>query len=326
MPRYETFFVSVTNSDGPLIEYVDPDQLGSDSACIVRYVEAVANTVFGVQYSLEPAFNFQDADYVGVDVYLDGYQAARMVISRQHYHDNNDDYTLTVRTMANGVGEDAWLEQQFMFGDLRLSDRALQKAEMKGAKLKHKDLGTIQVEYWRCRGRPTEQNIAEAKYQVRNDSETVPEQVLKGKAMELAVRVDEGTKTERGEVWTTEYLDDRPLASFVFKYRSKRALMALGVLARGKKRKAIDEAGADRVRVKQEPVLVPTLGSYNSDGDIHMGDRLDECFDSGSMADVVLVPASEPYQFEGDSDLEIIGEGPARNFLYGEVIDLTQND
>lgn len=74
----------------PLKEYDDDDNDNEneqpiDPKIIAKYIEAYSGTNFVIKVGIKPGFDFDEADYVSVDIILDGDVKRRAIVEKELY-------------------------------------------------------------------------------------------------------------------------------------------------------------------------------------------------------------------------------------------------
>ncbi|EXJ58344.1 hypothetical protein A1O7_05769 [Cladophialophora yegresii CBS 114405] len=105
---------------------------------------------------------------------------------------------------------------------------------------KYHNIGTIQVEVWRCHGEVAKPEECDEDYDTVG---SVPEKLVKGAALDIYTKLDSSIIMGKYQIesWESTKIEEEPCAVFIFKYRSKGALQALGILARPSSPQPLEE-------------------------------------------------------------------------------------
>ncbi|EXJ58343.1 hypothetical protein A1O7_05768 [Cladophialophora yegresii CBS 114405] len=196
--------ITISSNGSALQEYAVPanDDAGvdhgnqSDATKIVKcYIEAVPGANFEIRYSIKEGQEFGNADYLSLNTWVDGQKVLAPIVEPRH---------------------------------LRHADE-MPNAAVNDIKARYDEIGSIRVEF----SRKKHLGFAHEFEPVSLNEEPIPEKAIKGQALDLGVGLQSArpkhspVKVHRGEI-----LDEGPLATFIFLYRSKNALQILGILPR----------------------------------------------------------------------------------------------
>ncbi|KIV79490.1 hypothetical protein PV11_07050 [Exophiala sideris] len=188
----------------PAAEYDDDEEpLSADPTLMTKYVEAVSGAYFELNV---------DSNYEGGKItkrHHFGHDGARVVLDGHVY-------------IENGKGK----QYKLKFADLetRDLDRGDEPSKFKE---KYSELGTLKVEIWRVQitGESTP-----SRYQGKEIG-SVPEKALKGRPLDVVTSHVPVDVPLRNHVGTTR-MGYKPDATFIFKYRTRRALQSLMIIER----------------------------------------------------------------------------------------------
>ncbi|KAL9055872.1 MAG: hypothetical protein Q9162_003298 [Coniocarpon cinnabarinum] len=94
-------------------------------------------------------------------------------------------------------------------------------------------LGVIKIELWRCQRQGSSYpDRTWTSHDSLSETSPLPEKALKGRALSHRVNLGERVATSPEQKVPVSYLDDRPHATFVFKYLSKESLQAMMIAPR----------------------------------------------------------------------------------------------
>jgi len=196
---------------------------------ISRYIEAVSGATFEVKVLFEPSYQFTKEDALTANVHIDGEYAAGRVLERSTFPTR---CALGVKPYLRLDGRDSKdgasvTLYKFQFSDLETRD--LEKTDDTSKfRDKYGDLGTIRAQVWRV------STYGDIEMQARPTKEmsAIPEKALKGRPLDVATRYLATPSSTPFLTIGTRYLDKDPLATFYFKYRTRRALQSLMILER----------------------------------------------------------------------------------------------
>ncbi|KAJ9609587.1 hypothetical protein H2200_005914 [Cladophialophora chaetospira] len=190
----------------------------------VTYIEAMPNTNFAVKFELRNDFAFSKSNFVDFCLHLDGEWVGGRVCTKSEFKSEKRTWESTCE--GSDVFVDAhWELRPFRWGSLQTSEQPCNDQEKK----RYQQLGTIRVEVLRKIGGSTEEKPEKVNLEV---GQAIPEKAIKGAAVDLQASFDTAKASGGADVWAGKNFDQKPLAVFVFKYRSKEALQTLGILKR----------------------------------------------------------------------------------------------
>ncbi|KAK5465123.1 hypothetical protein LTS15_001686 [Exophiala xenobiotica] len=248
--------VQIVVDGTPAEEYDDDDEeeVTDNDRTVTKYVEAVAGAHFAVKFLLQPSYHFtQGEDSVTAYVDIDGHYVGGRLLERGRFLDQRalgfPPWVLIAGQFATENGANALYK--FQFSDLETRD--LEKTDdLDKFREKYDQLGTITV---KLRREQKLERCDPGAYKARH-SESVPEKALKGRPLDVATRmVRSKAPKDMGSV-RTRALDQQPLATFIFKYRTRRALQSLLVIERSPSPLPIDERPVDELSREQLQDLV----------------------------------------------------------------------
>ncbi|KAK5217890.1 hypothetical protein LTR99_003284 [Exophiala xenobiotica] len=237
--------VQVIVDGTPAEEYDDDEEeeVTDNDETVTKYVEAVAGAHFAVKFLLQPSYHFtRGEDSVTAYVEIDGHPVGGRMLERDKFLNQRtlgfSPWVLIDGQHATENGVNALYK--FQFSDLETRD--LDKTDdLDKFREKYGHLGTITVQLWR------EQKLGScnvAAYKARHIG-SVPEKALKGRPLDVAIRMVRSTPDKGINSWSTRTLDQQPLAKFIFKYRTRRALQSLLIIERSPTPLPIEERPID---------------------------------------------------------------------------------
>lgn len=235
MVRHDMFEVAVcSGNEEPLPEYIDPQeqiavqQLQAkkkiNSPVVIRYVEAVSGTNFGVKISVDPGFKFDNFDALGARLHIDGKRMMNMILLEGKFANGGCSVQISA-TRFKDQNQESQI-QRFRFGSLNVLEDA---AEYQEKELKRfARVGEIQLAIWRLCVKGRWNQESRPKELLGNN---IPEAAIKGRAADLQTHLDPPQPlVTPNEVFTAELVDRQPLLTFMFKYQSRESLYREGIL------------------------------------------------------------------------------------------------
>ncbi|KAK5217888.1 hypothetical protein LTR99_003282 [Exophiala xenobiotica] len=224
--------VTISSQGRKLQEYnVDTDEGASilkDSAAqqdatIIKYIEATPRAEFQINYKVTGKLDFGEADHISFHTSIDGQRIRSPYVRREEF-DKRDSQAFT-RTGSLRCDDAVWKQHPFCWKELSIIEETSTTSRADDAE-RHAHIGTIKVKV--RRRRTTNYHCKVSSVALTN--EPVPETALKGRAVDVGTELGQGRPAEPGHVRKGKSVDKRPLAEFIFLYRSKHALQILEVL------------------------------------------------------------------------------------------------
>ncbi|KAK5190799.1 hypothetical protein LTR92_009452 [Exophiala xenobiotica] len=224
--------VTISSQGRKLQEYnVDTDEGASilkDSAAqqdatIIKYIEATPRAEFQINYKVTGKLDFGEADHISFHTSIDGQRIRSPYVRREEF-DKRDSQAFT-RTGSLRCDDAVWKQHPFCWKELSIIEETSTTSRADDAE-RHAHIGTIKVKV--RRRRTTNYHCKGSSVALTN--EPVPETALKGRAVDVGTELGQGRPAEPGHVRKGKSVDKRPLAEFIFLYRSKHALQILEVL------------------------------------------------------------------------------------------------
>ncbi|KAK5134231.1 hypothetical protein LTR08_006774 [Meristemomyces frigidus] len=225
--------IQVNGEDLPEYDDDDAEEQPAHTATTTRYIEAVTGANFEIATRFSRTFA-QRKEGVGIWFYMDG-QRIRSIDYKSHEITNGKPRNMAKASAMEGGREGV---KRFKFAELKISEGQPDKQLLK----KVAKLGIIEIRYYRVRYGPriktstTRVARDHAKTKPLLDDDTVAEKTLKGQAISHQAKLGEFEAIRpikhSGFSQKCIYLQDEPIATFCFKYRSTAALQSLGVIPR----------------------------------------------------------------------------------------------
>ncbi|KAJ9498432.1 hypothetical protein H2202_006119 [Exophiala xenobiotica] len=199
-----------------------PDQ---QAATIIKYIEATPRAEFQINYKVTGKLDFGEADHISFHTSIDGQGIRSPIVTRKEF-DKRGSHAFT-KTGGLRCDDDVWKLHPFCWKELSIIEETSTTSHADDAE-RHAHIGTIKVQV--SRKRTTNSNSHRKPSCAVLTNEPVPEKALKGRAVDLGTELGQGRPAEPEHVRKGKRVDKRPLAEFIFLYRSKHALQILEVL------------------------------------------------------------------------------------------------
>ncbi|KIW66853.1 hypothetical protein PV04_06145 [Phialophora macrospora] len=197
---------------------------------VTKYIEAVSGAYFEFRFFAEANYEFSNENAISFTLFVDGKRIIGKYVQEEGFR--------TARIMGTRVEgrcegrrsmESTGLKlYKFQFADLTTRDLELND-DVSTFKKMYGDLGTLKVEVWRIK---LLDSLGADNYSGK-EPESVPEKALKGRPLDLATRmIPVAVTDQRRDCRKSEAVGEQPLATFKFKYRTRRALQSLLILDR----------------------------------------------------------------------------------------------
>ncbi|OCT51331.1 hypothetical protein CLCR_08692 [Cladophialophora carrionii] len=232
MPILDKFEVQVFVAGTRAEEFDDDEEEGGASRGtqeITKYIEAVSGAFFEFKFFAEANYKITYEQAISFTVFVDGERIIGTYMQGEDFQGATADGTRVEGSCSGRFSMESTGSKlyKFQFADLETRDLELDD-DVSSFKEKYGDLGTLKVEVWRI----TLLDAWPARDYSRKDLETVPEKALKGRPLDVATRLAPVTVTRTTPSRRMRFLGDRPLATFTFKYRTRRALQSLLIVGR----------------------------------------------------------------------------------------------
>ncbi|KAF2740601.1 hypothetical protein EJ04DRAFT_597545 [Polyplosphaeria fusca] len=227
-------------------EHKNPPPDPSQPKTLTTYVEVPSGTNFGIRYFF--ARTFPDNRAVSMKVAIDGNEIDEPMHHARDLHDKNGHF---IDRMASYDGK-RWYQQDFVFAALDIEEGGTDPVN---ETVKHAvdHVGTIELSFFflenarRNKPLPTERK---ALLQI----EKLSEKAVKGESMSHQTCLQPPKHIPNIEYFDAEYADEDPFTTFVFKYRSFRALKDLHIVPRSPS--PIDVDNMDEAHMTDKQVRV----------------------------------------------------------------------
>ncbi|KFY72116.1 hypothetical protein V499_07733 [Pseudogymnoascus sp. VKM F-103] len=246
--------VSVCVNSHPVKEYEDTDEIIDGplaSTTVVKYIEAISDTQFTINITVHPAFDEhrQTRDDLLVNAKVDG----KWVDGRFRDCTKHEKFTPWTMPVVGMVNNEPGREtiSAFMFTTVEIvevADKAKIDEDVKAAA----KLGEITVEVFRVE---ILEYIDPHKNVVDKIASEISEKAIKGRALSHGTTFGVAKTASPYRIRRNTFLDgkDKPLARFVFRYRSREALRTLLIIPRSPSPDPFDALpAAERERLARE--------------------------------------------------------------------------
>ncbi|KAK2763970.1 hypothetical protein FQN54_009589 [Arachnomyces sp. PD_36] len=319
MARIKHFDVHVCVEGEPLPEY-EPDEderenMQFPDKTTIKYIESVSDVEFSFKFLIGPRYKMK-CDYLSWAMSVDGTLVGAEVVDKESLPRGRVHPTKKHRhgVISRKGGQD--FIENFKFSDTSLEQ--LPDLEDQLSRDRIKKVGTLTVELWKRKLYYKSRDTAEHSNGFR-PFQKLSEKATKGQAISHTVELGPIRPEKPGTDYHGERIGGEPLAVFVFKYRSKRALQDLMIIPRSPSplpppaQRPVDNLTVEEMRqLIREQRANETIKSEPQVG-IKRERR-----DSGSPA--TLAPSPEPRRKrsrmptpESDSDIEYVGSRSLRN-------------
>ncbi|KAF4541096.1 uncharacterized protein LTHEOB_8898 [Lasiodiplodia theobromae] len=204
-------------------EYADSSECHEDDS-MVRYIEAVSGARFTIHCKVWHPYDLQGQD-IRARVWVDGKRIKGCVITHDEHEERQGEMNVKgVKSFKDGKGTIA----PMAFSELDIDEN---HKDIPSRKLHEKvtSVGTIRIEIER----------GQAKVKARRDRTTtmdeigkISEKALKGKSLSHQVKLQASEPAAYSDVYSFVPDSEGEIATFVFRYRSKSALQAEGIIPR----------------------------------------------------------------------------------------------
>jgi len=222
MPTVGPYEISIVAGGRTLQEYDPPE--GEEDAVQgtkVKYIEATEGLDFHIKVSVQPFTKFPTT-FKQVEVYVDGHFVDSFSLDKESHGSGRKGWTRQ-RNGRSFLESGTWVRKPLRFTNLVTTEDAVNANDLKEIA---KDIGHIQVQIYDAT-RELSSNHTE---QSSNLSQSVPEKALKGQPIDMSVGYGFGRPTPQPRRYTVHRMGEK-LASFTYKYRSRRALQLLELIA-----------------------------------------------------------------------------------------------
>ncbi|KAF2801158.1 hypothetical protein K505DRAFT_412439 [Melanomma pulvis-pyrius CBS 109.77] len=240
--------VAVIVKNFPVQEF-NHDEEGEETSsnAITKYIEATSGEEFGVQMSFTRGFSAQHS--VRVDVGLDGKWAESYVYDQIAIDHPRHGVVYSIKS-AREVEKGQYFERSFSFSEVNTDDSDVHRV---GGELKKtlNYIGNIKVTCcWVDKtGRS---HLARSMISDIGNIGTIPEKALKGSSVSHQASLKERKPTDIMEMVEASYPYGKiPFATYIFKYRSKKALKSLLIIPRTPSPVPLEERDVDDLSLEE---------------------------------------------------------------------------
>ncbi|KAL9087991.1 MAG: hypothetical protein Q9159_003346 [Coniocarpon cinnabarinum] len=212
-------------NDAPTTLYNDEDHETSHSS-VSKYIQSQSDACWAVKLSISR--KGWRVDHVDLRIWSDGELLASRFVDMSRPGSQNRWVFDGQRCKAGGAS----YKRLFRFGKLETTEGPL-TTQVKQLLPKISQLGVIKIELWRCQRQGSSYpDRTWTSHDSLSETSPLPEKALKGRALSHRVNLGERVATSPEQKVPVSYLDDRPHATFVFKYLSKESLQAMMIAPR----------------------------------------------------------------------------------------------
>ncbi|KAK0650602.1 hypothetical protein DIS24_g6713 [Lasiodiplodia hormozganensis] len=269
LPDIPGLKVEVKVNREPLEEFRNEDEPDTSNT-VTRYVEATSGANFTVQITYDEALDPKYKDWdISSALFLDGQRADKCTTRREKWrHDGQTTVTFTgVRGFENGE----YCLRKMAFSQVNIVNRTWDLAVDDNDQIPSsteqveafRSLGEIEVTFRRSKVLPESYPSSKrmSNYQNFNIMDSIPEKKLKGRAISHQVDLGEAQPLEyHGTSWSTSTkIDDKPFATFVFRYRSRNALKAECIISRTVSPEPLEDRPVEALTADEARELVRRL-------------------------------------------------------------------
>ncbi|RMZ89405.1 hypothetical protein DV736_g3364, partial [Chaetothyriales sp. CBS 134916] len=198
---------------------------------LTKYVEAVSGKTFQFRICIHPGIVWANADCFVARPYLEGYQHKGCVLQKP----DMNTMLSPVKLILNGdwSGSESNMKwYKYRFVDLVTRDTTNDDDSSKMKDL-YGQLGLLKIQLWRERillRNPAPKSTYVPKLHLPG---SVPEKALKGNPINIATTLEPDTSIHPPvRIYETAKVDLLPAATFIFKYRTRKALQSLMIIPR----------------------------------------------------------------------------------------------
>ncbi|KAI9731782.1 MAG: hypothetical protein M1834_004571 [Cirrosporium novae-zelandiae] len=225
----------------PIKEYSDAtvdNNAGSSSDRVTRYIEAQSGATFEIKVLCFDVFYRIDAHDLGE------------VVINKEYRDRQKRGLVGMISGYFNREDDKWTVERFKFIETTISDEVPPKEQLERLKSRALKIGSIKVQVWRGRYKRGHGDHEESGIEtdsscdmdfeeygdlIEQDMKALPESTVKGQEVTHQTRIGPPEPIGKFKPRPILRVGKRPLATFVFKYRSlenTEALKKLGIIPR----------------------------------------------------------------------------------------------
>ncbi|KIW85325.1 hypothetical protein Z517_00715 [Fonsecaea pedrosoi CBS 271.37] len=232
--------VAIVVDDEEIQEYHPPPEDTSEDAIYlssdtqVRYIQGIPDANFQIECKIREGFRFGGADLLTFCVNIDGTRFRGRCCHKECYQEL-DVWSSRIHgvkeTASSGCGQQL---RRFRWNNLSSIDHDYRQED----KERYQNLGSIKVEVWKRRDIGMDGTLVRVK-----DFATGPvsEKAIKGAAIDMRASLDPPQPCRNSILRHGANIENKPYAVFVFKYRSKEALQAVGILERPEMPQPLEE-------------------------------------------------------------------------------------
>ncbi|KAF2117494.1 hypothetical protein BDV96DRAFT_685220 [Lophiotrema nucula] len=219
---WPTLKVNIVVNDVPLEEY--PIHGLDLPKTVARYIPASSGADFTIKYAFTRPF---PADRpVSIGIKIDGYP-----VDEPFHHGRDlfekEGYTCSGAMLKAGL---RWYERKFKFAEISIEEGNLDPVS---EELTHAldSVGTIELSFWFCEN-ASRNVVPKIPPKKLNHLGVVPEKAVKGESISHQACLGQPEASSSVTYYDADYAEEEPFATFIYKYRSLKALKSLYVIPR----------------------------------------------------------------------------------------------
>lgn len=254
MPKSGAYEISLLVNEQPLHEYDPPnDDNHTNSGEVIKYIEAIEGSTFRIKCTVAPRTLFPTS-LKSVDVQVDGKFVNGFLIVEQRSGSSERGWTGIRRDQCFKEGG-SYVQRPLIFKALTTTEETMSLEDIK--KLA-KNIGCIHIKIYDVAYIATH-SLKEAP----QFDQSVPEKALKGRPIDMTAGYGPVTATERRETCHVHRIG-KPLANFVLKYRSRRALQLFDLLSTAPEPEPLEERNIDTLNPEEMRQLLTQIREQGS--------------------------------------------------------------
>ncbi|KIW32392.1 uncharacterized protein PV07_03942 [Cladophialophora immunda] len=307
--------VSICSGGKKLQEYhppdndASPDMKDTPDDTLVKYIQGVSDANFTIAFRVGKKFGFGKANYLRFTVTVDGEHLGGNVCTKEDYQKGGSvwkhRYKGLTELSSNGQG----VCYPLRWASLTSTEQSCEGQDIRN----YQNLGTIKVGVWRMNGG---KGTPKPKVRKGKIHDPVPEKAIKGEAIDLRANLDVPRPHKAGSFYKGTKVDDKPYAVFIFKYRSKESLEALGILERPQTPQPLEERDIETLSPDELKELARRLKAAQAEQKVKIKKE-------NAESNLTQLADLERGRNDADDDeVEFVGEQPVKRVcIIGPVIE-----
>ncbi|KAK2813107.1 hypothetical protein FQN50_000784 [Emmonsiellopsis sp. PD_5] len=243
MAVLDHFEVTVEVDKETAQEY-EADEDGTRPNEVVKYIESKAGATFGVRVNVKKGYAF-DSDSLSVQLDIDGQYAGGAVTKKEEFL-ACPEYSYVLNGQKCREAGNCY-KKPFKFVDAVVSENS--KIVTPNSKI-----ATIQVGIWRAkRRRPKKPTTSSTSFTPLGE---ISEKSTKGQAISHTASFAPKEAIKPFNFIDARFLGNNPIATFTFKYRSKKALQGLLIIPRTPSPVPLEDRPVEDLTVEEMRILI----------------------------------------------------------------------